>query len=188
MSAAYLVLWLVACAGAPRPQPAAPATLDTLEQAEARERARRYDEARNLYRSAVDTAPDDRSRAYAARRFAAALLFWGELEAAEAELVTVVRLEPADPAAWHDLGIVRHRRGDIAGAEHALRRALANAPRDPRPRIALAALLVNERRLREALAQYEALLELELPERTRAAVERGIELLRRELSGSGAQR
>jgi len=154
----------------------------TLERAEERERARSYNEARQLYERAVSEAVDDPSRAHARRRFAAALLFWGEPDAAEVQLEAVVRIRPADPAAWHDLGILRHRRGDTAGAQRALQRAITNAPLDPRPRIALAALLVNLHRFRDALAHYEQILELDIPDRTRGAVERGMAMLRQELN------
>ncbi len=144
---------------------------------------RKYDEARALYEAAKRDAPDDPSRAYAGRELASALIFWGEYEAAEAELVEVVDLAPGHASAWHDLGVLRARRGDSAGAKNALRRSIETAPRDPRPRIALAALLVNERRFGDALTQYERILELELPERTRSAVQRGMELIRGEMAG-----
>ena len=175
-----LALSLLACAGPTRPA-VAPATRALIEQAEQRERARRYDQARALYREAEASAPDPASRTWAARRFAHALLFWGEEAEAETELAALVARDPTDVASWHDLGIVRHRRGDRAGAERALRRAVALAPREPRPRIALAALLVVDRRWRDALAEYRALLDLDLPERTRRAVGRGIELVEAEL-------
>jgi Flp pilus assembly protein TadD len=184
MAAAYLVLAATACGGAPSRAAAAPSTIATLERAEQREQARRYDEARALYIQAGREAPDERSRAHAARRFAAALMFWGEYADAETELELVVKLQPDDPAAWHDLGLLRHRRGDAAGAETALRRSIESAPNDARPRIALAAVFVNQRRFRAALAQYERILELDIPERTRAAVHEGMKLLRGELRGS----
>lgn len=162
-----------------------PQTRAAVEQAEQREQERKYDEARALYEAAKRDAPDDLSRAYAGRELASALIFWGEYEAAEQELVRVVELAPADASAWHDLGVLRARRGDTGGAESALLRAIDAAPRDPRPRIAIAALMVNARRFDEALRQYERLLDLDLPERTRRAVERGMELIRREMAGGG---
>lgn len=161
----------------------APQTLAAVERAESREQDRKYEEARALYETAKRDAPDEPSRAYAGHQLASALIFWGEYEAAEAELVEVVELAPEDASAWHDLGVLRARRGDIPGAETALRSSIQGAPRDPRPRIALAALLVNDRRFDDALAQYEGILDLDLSERTRRAVERGMELIRQEIRG-----
>jgi hypothetical protein len=62
--------------------------------------------------------------------------------------------------------------------------ASAAAPPDPRPHLALAALLVNAGRHREALGTYRELLGLDLPSRTRSAVRRGLALLERELADS----
>lgn len=165
-----------ACAG--RPAPAiSPATRVAVDRAERSERARRYDQARAWYERAERDAPDARSRAWAARQYADALAFWGEYRDAERALERVVRWAPGDASAWHDLGILRARRGDVAGAEMALRRAKAAAPHDPRPRVALAALWVNARRFDAALAEYRALLALDLPPRLRAAVRRAIALV-----------
>ena len=125
-------------------------------------------------------APDRTSAAAALRELASALLFWGELAGAGEALERLVALVPDEVSAWHDLGIVRARRGDPAGAERALRRAAGLAPADPRPRIALAALLVAGRRWDEALVEYRALQRLRLPERMRRAVTRAIELVEAE--------
>jgi Flp pilus assembly protein TadD len=158
----------------------APATAQLLAKARAEERSRRYDRARSLYRRAAREAPDRTSAARAWRELARALLFWGEIDEAEAALNRAVESAPDEVSAWHDLGVVRARRGDTAGAERALRRAIDLAPGEPRPRIALAALLVNQRRWPEALRQYRALETMRLPERIRAAVARAISLIEAE--------
>lgn len=159
--------------GAPEPRrPAvAPVTLAWIERAQAAERERRYDRAREAYQRAVAKAPDDPSRAHAHRELGRALVFWGEYPAGRDALERAVALTPEDAPAWHDLGIVRHQLGDLAGAEAALARAVALRPRDPRPRLALAALLWNQQRLAEALAQYDALIALELPDPVREKIE-----------------
>jgi hypothetical protein len=54
---------------------------------------------------------------------------------------------------------------------------------DPRPRIALAALLVKTRRFRAAEAEYRALLDMDVSPRIRRAIERALELLRGERDG-----
>jgi Flp pilus assembly protein TadD len=161
----------------------APATAQLLARARAEERSRRYDRARSLYRQAAREAPDRPSAARAWRELARALLFWGEFDQAEAALRRAVESDPEEASAWHDLGVVRARRGDSAGAERSLRRAIDLAPREPRPRIALAALLVNQRRWPEALRQYRALETMDLPERVREAVARAIALIEAERRG-----
>lgn len=166
--------------GAPeRRQPAA-STRAILAKAREAERARRYDQARELYLEAAREAPDRASQAVAWRELGSALISWGELDEAARALGRVVALEPGAVSAWHDLGIVRARLGDAAGGERAFRRAIALAPEEPRPRVALAALLVKQRRWDDALDEYRALERLELPGSIRRAVERAIRLLETE--------
>lgn len=168
--------------GAPaarEPEPAA-STEALLVRARAEERARRYDRARALYQQAADTAPDRASAAHAWRQMASALLFWGEVEDGQRALERVVELRPGAVSAWHDLGVVRGSRGDAAGAETALRRAIALAPDEPRPRVALAAVYVQGRRWRDAITEYQALERLDLPDATRRAVTRALALCRAE--------
>jgi Flp pilus assembly protein TadD len=182
IAALALVLVAGACGGAQapaRPEPA-PGTRALLAKAHEAERARRYDRARDLYLRAAREAPDRASQAMAWHELGSALIFWGELDEAAGALSRVVALEPGAVSAWHDLGIVRARLGDAAGGERAFRRAIALAPEEPRPRVALAALLVRQRRWDDALAQYRALERLELPGATRRAVARAIELLEAE--------
>jgi Flp pilus assembly protein TadD len=170
-----------ACASRP-PRTAQPAssTRALLAEAHRAERERRYDRARELYLRAAREAPDRASQATAWRELGSALIFWGELAEAQSALERVVAIAPDQVSAWHDLGIVRTRRGDRPGAERAFRRAILLAPEEPRPRIALAALLVVERRWEDALDQYRVLERLDLPERTARAVKRAIELLEAE--------
>ena len=151
---------------------AAPATRSLLAAARVEERARRYDRARELYQRAVREAPNRPSAALAWRELGRARLFWGELDGGEAALARSVELGPSDAGAWHDLGVVRSQRGDAAGAERALALAVALAPGDPRPRVALAALMVRGRRWPDALREYRALERMDLPERLRDAVAR----------------
>lgn len=161
-----------ACGGAPPPQRAPAATTrDAIAAAEAHERARRHDEARAAYEAAIAGAPDAASEAWARLEYAETLATWGEVAGAVGQLEQVVALEPTQARAWHDLGILRHHLGDDGGARHALTRARALAPRDPRPRIALAALLWSTGELAAARGEYEALLDLDLPDRVRRQVE-----------------
>ncbi|ACY16178.1 TPR repeat-containing protein [Haliangium ochraceum DSM 14365] len=181
LAAAIALCLLAGCArsAAPAARPA-PATVALIERAEAAERERRYERADALYREARARAPDDLSRARAALAHGRALLFWGRYADAEAALSEAAAARPGDPGAWHDLGMVRHQRGDLAGAELAFRRSIAARPDDGRSRVALAALLWKQKRLPEALREYRALAALEeLPPRLRERVAWAIQTLAR---------
>jgi len=181
---------LVSCGG--HSKPASPsnrpaqATIALIDRAQAYERNRRYDLARPRYQQAVDKAPEATSKAHAARTFASALLFWGEVAAAEQMLLVTVEADPDKTGAWHDLGILRAKRGADEEAEQALLTSIRLAPDDPRSRIALAAVLVKQHRYRQALTEYETLRNFELPERMRSAIERAIGLLRPEIDKAGS--
>lgn len=176
---------IAAGCGGPKKAPVTPATTDLVHKAEAAERQRQYDRARALYREAIGAARDNVSRAYAGRKMALALIFWGEYEAAESALVRVVTWRPDDVASWHDLGIVRHKRERYTEAEAAFRRSIQLRPNDPRSRIALAALLAKQRKYTAALVEYRALMRLELPSRLRSRVQWAIGVLERKTAGSG---
>jgi tetratricopeptide (TPR) repeat protein len=160
-----------ACAGRPA-QPTAPTTevRAEIDRAETAERARRHDEARAHYQRAVAAARDPESVAFACREFAETLVSWGEYPEAIAQLERSLAARP-HPGAWHDLGLLRNNRGDVRGALAALEQARALAPRDIRPRVALAALRWKTGDRAGAAAEYRALLELDLPERLRAKVQ-----------------
>jgi tetratricopeptide (TPR) repeat protein len=175
-----LLVVVAACGSAPpAPREPSPATEDLLAQAEAAEKERHYDRAQALYTRARRQAPDAASGATAALAHGRALIFWGEYEQAEAALEEATRHAPDNPGAWHDLGMVRHERGDLPGAEIAFRRSIAASPRDGRPRLALAALLWKQHRHRDALREYEALASLDLPRRVHEQVDWAIATLRR---------
>jgi Flp pilus assembly protein TadD len=142
-----------------------------VEAAEDAERRRDHHAARARYQAAIAGAPDASSERFARRELADALLSWGELAAAERELTRVAALAPAEPAGWHDLGIVRANLGDEAGADQALARARALAPGDPRPRVALAALRWRRGDRAAARREYQELLQLDLPPGLRRKVE-----------------
>lgn len=167
------LLIVAACGGAKppakvRPSPAVTAEID---RAEAAERARAHGEARRHYERALAAATDPLSKAYAHREFGETLAHWGELEAAIAQLEAAVAARDDDPAAWHDLGILRHSMGDMPGATVALTKASTLAPTDPRPRVALAALYWKSGQRTKAAGEYRGLLELDLPPKLRSKVE-----------------
>jgi Flp pilus assembly protein TadD len=174
-----LVLVLVLACGGRSPAPRAPAASVKAEiaLAEEAERKREHDIARAHYERAIALARDPASGAYARREFAETLATWGEIREAIAQLEVSVQLIGDDPATWHDLGILRHNQGDLAGAVTALERARTLAPADFRPRVALAALRWKSGDRAGARAEYEGLLGLELPDRLRAKVKWALEQL-----------
>lgn len=175
-----LGLALAACASSPARRD--PAVTAHLERAERAELARDHEAARRHYQAAIaaaEAAGAPAQLAHARRELAETLASWGELGEAEVQLALAVKATPS-PELWHDLGIVRHARGDLAGAAGALLRAKALAPADARPRIALAALYWKTRDHARAREEYQALLALELPERVRDKVEWALAQLARE--------
>ena len=179
----YVAVLLVACA---RPPPHAPANADVapsaavradIERAEDAERARRHDDARAAYERAIADAHDPVSADVARREYAETLETWGELDMAVAQLEAAVAVKHDDPAAWNDLGVLYHHRGDDARALAALETAKQLAPADWRPRRQLAALLMALHEYDRAAAEYRAMLDLPLPDRLRDAVHRALELL-----------
>jgi tetratricopeptide (TPR) repeat protein len=142
-----------------------------IERAEQAERARDHVSARRHYEAAIARANGDaRSTTVARREYAETLISWGELAAAATQLEAVVTVAPGDAASWHDLGLVRHGLDDRSGAIAALETAKRLAPRDPRPRVALAALRWQHGDLATARREYEELLVLDLPDRLREKV------------------
>jgi len=182
MAIAASLAVLAACGGSrPHPPPpVAPATLSWIDKAEEQQQLRQYSRARLLYIRAKREAPDDNSRGYAAREYGRALVFWGEYEPARRQLEQAVELRAADPIAWHTLGMVAYHLGDADAATAAFTRAIALAPDDPRPRLALHAVYFNQGRIDDAIAELEKVLHLEIPDQLRAKVEQGLALLRKE--------
>ena len=179
MFAARQLLWLVlvACSRTPPAREPAPTVRSEIDRAEEAERARKHDVARVHYERAIALAKDPASAAFARREFAETLATWGEVPAAISQLEVSVQLIADDARAWHDLGILRHNQGDMPGAITALERARTLAPEDFRPRVALAALRWKTGDRAGARAEYQHLLELELPERLRAKVKWALEQL-----------
>jgi Flp pilus assembly protein TadD len=141
-----------------------------VERAEDAEKQRQHDVARAGYERAVADAKDAQSQHFAHREYAETLESWGEVSAAIAQLEAAVAAEPGDAPSWHDLGILYHHEGDDTRALAALGHAKQLAPRDPRPRIALGALLLCRKDLTGARTEYQDLLDLDLPDRLREKV------------------
>lgn len=162
---------LAACAHGAAPRGPAAGVRAEVDQAETAEKKRQHDVARTHYQRAIAAAHDPDSIAFARHEYAETLVSWGEAPEARAQLEIAVAANPSDPGSWHDLGLLRHHAGDDAGAIVALRRAEELAPRDVRPRTALAALYWKRGDRDRAAREYRDMLELDLPDRLRAKVE-----------------
>lgn len=189
---------LVAAVGCARPAPRAPEPDDTVKaeiaKAEAAEAKREHLVAREHYERAIAAAEQRRDPAsigFARRELGETLATWGENEPARTQLEAAVAAMPGDPVAWQMLGIVRHKLGDIPGAFAALEKSKALAPRAWIPRRDLAVLHWSRGEGRTAdpdpvkaaehraaaLAEYKAMLDLDLPARLREKVEWAIAAL-----------
>jgi tetratricopeptide (TPR) repeat protein len=175
--AAVIAALLVACTRTPAPKPPSVDVRSEIERAETAEKARKHDVARVHYERAVANARDPASISFARREYAETLISWGEYPAAIEQLEAALAARPEDPAAWHNLGMLRHNQGDAPGAIAALERARDLAPKKYDPRVALAALRWKLDDRQGALAEYKALLELELPARLRKKVEWAVGVL-----------
>lgn len=177
----HLCLALALCACATRPAVTGPsnAVRAEIDRAERAEEARQHDVARTHYERAIANARDPRSIGYARREFAETLATWGELDAAVGQLEKAVAATPGDPIAWQMLGILRANDAihDIPGAFAALERSKQLAPHAWIPRRDLAVLHWKVGQRAEALAEYKAMLDLELPPRLREKVTWAIEQL-----------
>jgi Flp pilus assembly protein TadD len=144
-----------------------------IARAEDAELHRHHDVARAEYERAVADAKDPETASFARREYAETLGTWGELPKA----VEVLEGAPRDAAVLNDLGVFYHLQGNDPKALAALETSKQLAPRDWKPRRQLAMLLVVMHDYDRATAEYRAMLELDLPERLRAAVHKALELL-----------
>lgn len=180
MRGLLLSVALVACAAKP-PVVRGPsnAVKAEVEQAEKAEEARQHDVARQHYERAIETATDPQSIGFARREFAETLATWGEIESARGQLEKAVAAVPDDPIAWQMLGIVRASDAikDMPGAFAALEKSKALAPKAWIPRRDLAVLHWKVGERDKALAEYKAMLELDLPARLREKVKWAIDEL-----------
>jgi tetratricopeptide (TPR) repeat protein len=122
---------------------------------------KQYEDAVAALRRAVDQRPDWSQAHYL---LGSALLFSGDAEAARAEIVRSIELDPSSTDGYKMLSRAHARLGDHALAVEAGERALAREPGDVALRIHVAQSLVQERRFDEALGRL-----LAIPEEERGA-------------------
>jgi len=126
-----------------------------IELGHALELAHRYEEALALYDHASEVAPRDPAGPLTGGLRAAR---WGEAELAAPRLEEALRRDPRSARAWHALGVVRLRLGDLSGAEVAYRSGLKADPNAIENRLGLATLAVARDDPEAALEHYDALL------------------------------
>jgi Flp pilus assembly protein TadD len=185
MKRALLAMTLAAC-GARSTAPSAPVRAE-VEKAETAEKARKHDEARKHYQAAIANAKDPASIAFARREYAETLISWGEYPEAIVQLEGSAAAKGDDASLWHDLGLLYHNAGDDQRAIAALEKSRTLAPEDPRPRVSLGVLRWKRGDLAGARAEYQGLLELELPDRLREKAEWAVQELTKLVAARQAQ-
>jgi tetratricopeptide (TPR) repeat protein len=126
-----------------------------VELGYALELAHRYDEALEQYDRAAEVAPNDPLGPLTAGQRAAR---WGEAELAEPRLVEALRRDARNAEAWHTLGLVRARLGNLDGAVEAYRSGLRADPHALDNRVGLATVALLRGDAAAALAEYDALV------------------------------
>ncbi|HVJ14631.1 MAG TPA: tetratricopeptide repeat protein [Polyangiaceae bacterium] len=126
-----------------------------VELGHALELNHRYDEALEHYDAAAAAAPKDPLGPLTGGLRAAR---WGEAEIAEPRLVEALRRDPRSAEAWHALGLVRLKLGDLQGAKSAYSSGLRADPHALENRLGLATVALAEGDAAAALAQYDAIL------------------------------
>ena len=105
--------------------------------------------ARRLLQEAVQYAPKDTE---ALRLLVRLCQADGDADAADRAAAMLLALRPDDVEGLCGRGAAAAARGDLVGAEASLRRAIAVAPKDPRPLVELHRMLLDAGRDQEALA------------------------------------
>lgn len=92
--------------------------------------------------------------------FFAAITHWsmGEDDEALALLQRATTIDPAFAAAYNQMGYLHLRKGNVAGAEQALKQYIATRPDSPNPYDSYAELLLRQGRYDESIVQYEKAL------------------------------
>ena len=126
-----------------------------VELGHALELTHRYDEALQQFDRAAEVAPADPLGPITGGLRAA---YWGEAELAEPRLVEGLRRDSRNAEAWHALGLVRVRLGNLDGAAEAYRSGLRADPRSVEQHLGLATLAVLRDSPREALDEYDAIV------------------------------
>ena len=126
-----------------------------VELGYALELAHRYDEALEQYDRAATVAPGDALGPVTGGLRAAR---WGEPELAEPRLLEGLRREPRNAEAWHALGLVRAKLGNLDGAALAYRSGLRADPQALENHVGLASLALLRGDAAAALSEYDVIV------------------------------
>ena len=133
--------------------PASP--IPWVELGYALELSHRYDEALEQYDHAAEVAPRDPLGPVTGGLRAA---HWGEAELAEPRLDEGLRRDARNAEAWHALGLVRVRLGNLDGAVSAYQSGLRADPSALEDRVGLATIALLRGDAAAALAEYDAIV------------------------------
>ena len=126
-----------------------------VELGYALELTHRYDEALEQYDRAAEVAPRDAMGPVTGGLRAAR---WGEPELAEPRLSEGLRRDPRNAEAWHALGLVRVRLGNLDGAALAYKSGLRADPQALEDHVGLATLALLRGDAAAALEEYDAIV------------------------------
>ena len=126
-----------------------------VELGYALELSHRYDEALEQFDRAAEVAPTDPLGPVVGGLRAAR---WGEAELAEPRLVEGLRRDARNAEAWHALGLVRTRLGNLAGASNAYQSGLRADPHAVEDHVGLATLALLRGDASAALSEYDSIV------------------------------
>ncbi len=133
--------------------PASP--IPWVELGYALELSHRYDEALEQYDRAAEVAAKDPLGPLTGGLRAA---HWGEAELAEPRLVEGLRRDSRNAEAWHALGLVRVRLGNLDGATLAYQSGLRADPQALEDHVGLATVALLRGDAAAALGEYDAIV------------------------------
>jgi len=141
------------------------------------------DRARDLYRRALESNPEDLRTLVAIAKLEVSA---GRMAAAEAIYREALEAHPGDARVYNNLANLRYRQGDHAGALELIARAVQLNPGSTTARINYAHMLAGSGRVHEALTQLESAVRTasdpQLQQRAQAELDR----LRRQLAAGGS--
>ncbi len=129
-----------------------------LERAREAREAGRLEEAENWFRDLAQIRPRD---PLVLAEFGAVLHSRSKPEEAEPFYRDAIALDPEQPLARFGLGVIRAAAGDLPAAEFHFRAALEKRMGDPATHVALADVLLRQRRIEEGLAALDRASDLD---------------------------
>jgi Flp pilus assembly protein TadD len=151
--------------------------LPPMALAEAERRKGKLDAALSWYAKAAERAPEEPTVALGRAQVLLALKRGDEAKAA---LVSVGKMEAADPTALTTAGLLLAKAGHDADAVDLYRAAVAKDEKFPRAHVLLANALARAKKFEEAAAEFERYLELAPDAEDAETARKGLEACRKE--------